>query len=267
VQFPSPVDASYDELNTVWCDHYRAKGNGKRPAVIVLHILGPGDFTLERMVCFGLVSAGIDAVLMKMPYYGKRRPRELRASPKTDLDAFIAGVEQAVHDVRRTASWLASLDSIDADRVGLCGISLGAFLTGIAAGVDTAFPRAAMLLGGGEIATIFWNGPKEVRRLSAAIKESGYTLETLTEKLRVIEPNTFASRLKRTDLVMFNGRQDKIVPPTCADSFWTASGKPRIVWYPCGHYDAAVYLFVILKQLKTHFGAEAWQTGRLVVGE
>ena len=76
--------------------------------MIVLHILGPGNFMLERMVCVGLVAGGIDAVLVKMPYYEKRRPKGVRLSPETSLDAFIAGVQQGVHDVRRTAAWLAS---------------------------------------------------------------------------------------------------------------------------------------------------------------
>src|SRR5262245_3134172 len=53
VTFPSPVKTPSEQNNTVHCELYRAKHEGKRPAVIVLHILG-GDFALARLFCHSL---------------------------------------------------------------------------------------------------------------------------------------------------------------------------------------------------------------------
>lgn len=255
VRFPSPIKTAHEELNTVWCEYYRVSGAGKRPGVVLLHILGPVDFTLERMVAVGLVTAGIDVALMKMPYYGQRKPP--RVSPSIvarDLDALVATVQQGVHDARRTAAWLGSLEHVDEERVGLCGISLGAYVAGLAAGVDGHFARAGLVLGGGDVAGVLWNESREVRRVTAQAKRLGYTRETLTEKLRIVDPNTFVARLGHTDVLMINGRRDRVVPPACTESFWRAAGRPRIIWYDCGHYDGILRIFEIINHLRQHLG-------------
>ncbi len=252
VHFPSPVRGRFPELNTVWCEYFRAAGDAKRPAVVLLHILGPSDFALERLVAVGLTSAGVDVALMKMPYYGRRRPKTgLRVSG--NLDALVEAIEQSAHDARRTAEWLASLPWVDGRRIGLCGISLGAFVAGLTAGVDAGFPRVGLVLGGGDLAGVVWNGAKEVRAIKEQARRLGLTRDALAQKLRIIDPNTYAPRLTRTRILMINGRRDRVVPPACARSFWIAAGKPPIVWYDCGHYDGIVHLFEIIGRLKTLF--------------
>ncbi len=255
VRFPSPIQTEQAELNTVWCEYFRAKGDAKRPAVVLLHILGPGDFTLERVMAVGFVTAGIDVALMKMPYYAQRRPkRRGRAGVATNIDTLVAAVQQGACDARRTAEWLSSLPWVDRKRLGVCGISLGAFVAATAAGVDGNFARAGFVLGGGDVAGVLWNGSREVRRVTAQVKRLGYTRETLAEKVRIVDPNTFASRLTRTDILMINGRRDRVVPPACTLSFWRAAGRPRIIWYNCGHYDDIIKIFEIIDHLRKHLG-------------
>jgi len=255
VRFPSSITTAHEELNTIWCEYYRVSGAGKRPAAVLLHILGPVDFTLERIVAVGLVTAGIDVALMKMPYYDQRKPpRVSRSIVVRDLDVLVATVQQGVHDARRTAAWLASLEHVDAERVGLCGISLGAYVAGLAAGVDGRFARAGLVLGGGDVAGVLWNESREVRRVTAQAKRLGYTRETLAEKLRIVDANTFAARLGHTDILMINGQRDRVVPRACTESFWRAAGRPRIIWYDCGHYDGILRIFEIINHLRQHLG-------------
>ena len=72
VTFPSPVKTPHENNNTVHCEYFRPVGAGKRPAVVVLHILG-GDFDLARLFCSNLATGGVSALFLKMPYYGPRR--------------------------------------------------------------------------------------------------------------------------------------------------------------------------------------------------
>ena len=53
VTFPSPVVTPHEANNTVHCEYFSRRSDGKRPAVIVLHILG-GDFALSRLFCHAL---------------------------------------------------------------------------------------------------------------------------------------------------------------------------------------------------------------------
>ena len=50
VTFPSPIQTPQESNNTVWCEYYQSNRAGKKPGVIVLHILG-GDFELSRLFC------------------------------------------------------------------------------------------------------------------------------------------------------------------------------------------------------------------------
>src|SRR5262245_26356923 len=69
VSFPSPVKSPHENNNTVWCEYYKSRVAGKKPGVIVLHILG-GDFELSRLFCNALAQHGVCALFVKMPYYG-----------------------------------------------------------------------------------------------------------------------------------------------------------------------------------------------------
>src|SRR5690349_16789324 len=48
VTFPSPVVTPHENNNTVHCEYFSPTKPGKKPGVIVLHILG-GDFDLARL--------------------------------------------------------------------------------------------------------------------------------------------------------------------------------------------------------------------------
>src|SRR4051812_19364448 len=47
VRFPSPFRSPDPENNVVHAEYFRPAGEGRRPAVVVLHILG-ADFALSR---------------------------------------------------------------------------------------------------------------------------------------------------------------------------------------------------------------------------
>ena len=90
------------------CEYYRSRLPGRRPGVIVLHIMG-GDFALSRLFCNSLAQHGVCALFVKMPYYGPRRdlssPRRMvSADPRQTVE----GMTQAVLDIRRATAWLAA---------------------------------------------------------------------------------------------------------------------------------------------------------------
>src|SRR5437868_386987 len=114
VTFPSPVTTPEEANNTVHCEYYRPRREGPRPAVIVLHILG-GDFPLSRLFCNALAQHGVAALFVKMPYYGPRRDgQSSRRMISPDPRETVAGMTQAVLDIRRATAWLAGRPEIDA---------------------------------------------------------------------------------------------------------------------------------------------------------
>jgi len=255
--FPSAYKSKSPTNNTVHCEYYRVPGDQSRPVVIVLDIMD-GSMIIPRIMANSFATAGVDACIMIMPYYGPRRADNKQEQPlKKDMEFMVVSFRQAVMDVRRTARWLGGLDWINPDKIGITGTSMGGFITALSAGVDGRFPRAAVLLAGGDLATVFTTQAKEVGRIRQEIETKNIQLEKLTKMLESIEPLTFADRLHNTKLLMINGSTDKIVPAECAKKLAQAA-HTEIKWFSTGHYGMVDYIFPAVQLTVQHFSVEKW---------
>jgi dienelactone hydrolase len=250
VSFPSEYKSKVNSNNRVYCEYYHSRGEAKRPAVIILDILN-GSMIISRLIAQNLADSGIDGCVMVLPYYGPRKAEkssDIAETPETFLEA----VQQSVIDIRTTARWLANQSEIDEKRIGLCGTSLGGLIAALASGVDGQFDRVALLLAGGDIATVITSDAAEVQKLKHKFMETGVTRNQLEEILKPIEPLSFADRLNNTKILMINGKQDAIVPPSCAQKF-ADKVNAKIVWYDTDHYGMIKYIFVVLNEINQHF--------------
>jgi len=165
LSFPSALKTEVPENNTFWCRFWQPKDGAKRrPAAVLLHWLG-GNFDTLEIVGLRMAENGIATLMLYMPGYGPRRPKE---GPKEklgtkDMDAMIATLRQAVLDVRRAGDWLAARPDVEASRVGLVGISLGSIVGSLTAGVDDHFGRSVFIIGGGDLAAIVITGARRRR--------------------------------------------------------------------------------------------------------
>lgn len=255
VTFPSPVRTPFECNNTVHCEFYRPQQAGRRPAVVVLHILG-GDFPLARLFCHALAQHGTAALFVKMPYYGPRRPETPRKRMiADDPHETVEGLRQAVLDIRRASAWLAAHESVDPERIGIFGISLGGITAALAAEHEPRFRNVCLMLAGGDLAKVTWES-KELRGVRTKWEASGGTVDEFFAVLRSVDPLTYAERLRSRHLLMINARNDEVIPPACTESLWRAIGEPRIVWYDAGHYSAAGYLLHGLVEVAQFFAVE-----------
>lgn len=255
LRFPSPIETPDRENNTVHAEYFRPRNAaGKRPAVIVLHILG-ADFALSRYVAARLADRGVAALFVKLPYYGERRPpggdkRFLSA----DMERSMRSMRQGVCDVRRATAWLASRPEIDAEHLGIAGISLGGIVAALAAAVEPNLRSAAPLLAGGDLATILWNMPEpEAAKYRKLWEQSGRDFNDLVNLTRPYDPLTYAARLKGKRLLMIAGNVDEVIPPRSTRLLWEAAGRPPIIWYDCGHYSAVGFLLPAVRRTVDFF--------------
>ncbi|MGE0606182.1 MAG: alpha/beta hydrolase [Pirellulales bacterium] len=255
VTFPSPVETPYPENNTVHTEYFRPAAPGQYPAVIVLHILG-GDFELSRLFCRTLAHHDICALFVKLPYYGPRRPANgPRRMVSTDPHQTVAGMTQAVLDIRRGRAWLAAQDEIDGEQTGIFGISLGGITCALAGSAEPRFTKVCPMLAGGDIGQVSWTA-KELQPIRERWLADGGTRESFFEFLRPIDPATHASNLRGRKCLFLNAKFDEVIPPACTDSLWHAAGEPPIVWYDAGHYTAMRFIFDGLSRVTTFFGKE-----------
>jgi dienelactone hydrolase len=258
VSFPSSFVSPFAENNTVYCEYYKSGAEGKRPAVILLDILD-GSMLVSRMLAHSLASQGTDACIMILPYYEKRRPGvvNMEVALTQDITVFVDAIRQAVFDIRRTARWLSGQESIDKEKIGICGTSLGGFVAALGAGVDGQFSRAVFLLAGGDLATVLSTDVKEIRGIKEEIARRGIDKNHLQELLSCIEPLNFSDRLSTSKVLMINGESDPIVPSECAKKLAESAGA-HLQWYATDHYGMVKYMIPAVGQVCAHFSAKNW---------
>lgn len=259
VTFPSAVVTSHPNNNTVHAEYFRPLGDidQRRPGVVVLHILG-GDFALSRLFCRQLADKGVAALFVKLPYYGPRRQPGVSARMVSDDPRqTAAGMRQAVLDVRRAIAWLGAQGEIDAERLGVFGISLGGITSALAATAEPRIVSACLMLAGGDVAEVSWNS-RHLVRIREKWLASGGTKEEFFDALSSVDPVTYAAAARDRRILMLNATRDEIIPRRCTESLWRALGEPEIVWLDAGHYSAALHVAYGLDRVSKFFCEKDW---------
>jgi dienelactone hydrolase len=255
--FPSAVQSESGENNTVWARFWEPREAGrKRPAALLLHWLG-GKFDLFELIGQRLAENGIPALMMYMPDYGPRAskdPERREKMMKMEMERVLGNVRQAVMDARRAGDWLASRRDVEPSRVGIVGVSLGAVIGSLAAGVDDRFGRSVFIIGGGDLPGIVLHGSKETVAAKKKLEEAGLTAEKMRELWKDIEPCTFASRMRPEEILMINAESDEVIPKESTLRLHEAAGRPEIRWFKGGHYALLFQVGSALKDMISHLG-------------
>jgi len=242
VAWQSAVRSEYPADNQVPAFYYQPRRNGKLPAIIMLHSYSTRRAGNEQRLCARLADQGIACLLPFLPYHYTRTPPghmsgELMISG--DVERTIQAVRQAMVDVRSAVDWLQERPEVDPNRIGIVGISLGGILVHLAMGVERCFSTGVSVLGGGKVAELMWSSPI-VARVRRALDRQGIGLPELTERLRVIEPLTYADLNRPRRVLMIAGRYDLVVPQEAVIAAWHALGEPQMIWLNTGHYGGAL---------------------------
>lgn len=252
VTFPSPVETEYENNNTVHCEYFQPKGEGPFPGVVVLHILG-GDFDLSRLMCRQFSYNGIASLFVKLPYYGPRGTEGVeREMISADPYETVEGMTQGVLDIRRAAAWLGSQKEVDAEQLGITGVSLGGITSALAASAESRFKKVGLLLAGGDLGQIGFEA-EEFAEIAKGWLEKGGSQEELIELVRPVDPVTYAENVRGRKIIMFNALSDELIPKACTESLWKALGEPEIIWWAGGHYTAGRFIFDGLGRLVVFF--------------
>ncbi len=205
-------------------------GKGPFPGLILMHG-GPG--TLEDMVDFARAFTGYGAVTLMItsPY---RRPGGWEITQYmgntwplfTDRDIEIK--IQTVVDLQRAVDILAARPEVDPQRMAYFGVSWGASMGGLLAGVEDRLVAYVLAAGDGGLV-----------EHTADPGEDGLNIhfsEGWAARMWPTEPLHFVGLAAPAALLFQNGLYDTYVPPHDALRFYTAASEPKTIkWYPAGH--------------------------------
>jgi uncharacterized protein len=205
------------------------KGKGPFPGVIVQHGL---PSTKEDFLPVGidLARTGAVAILIDAPF---NRPQQgtvrgdLSGTP-TDRDEQI----QLIVDLRRAVDLLIARPDVNKAQLAYVGISYGAAMGGLLAGVEDRIIAYVLTVGDGGLVSHFTgpNDPQPPQSMSAE------DWQRWLAAMRPIEPINFIGRAAPAALLFQAGTKDELVPPEDARRYQQAASQPKeIRWYEAGH--------------------------------
>jgi dienelactone hydrolase len=250
LNFPSPVQSSIPENNTVHCEYFMPTGRGPFPTVIVLDIL-QGDALVARGEAMWMAQHGVGAMVVYMAHYGPRRPPGSTTrllSP--NIPNTIESVKQTVLDIRCAVAWLASRPEVDTANIGIVGTSLGSLVGAIAAANEPRITNVCLLLGGGGLVDAYYDHP-QAKPFRPVVDLLGGK-PALKAVLAPVDPLTYAPQLRSKNVLMICASRDDVVPPSAGQALWEASGKQKIIWIDATHVGAALHLLPALQAMTEH---------------
>ena len=206
-----------------------------RPWVVGVHGFSMGT-PLINSVGFPLrmlhERLGLNVVLPVLPLHGERTTARFSGAEVMGPDyvQMVHLFSQATWDVRRVLSWVRERG---AQKVGLYGISMGAYVSSLVAAFEDDLEALAVSIPMVDFATSAQdNMPWVMQRYDEALE---LEWELLRELTHVVSPLNFTPRLPKNRRFIYAGIADRIVRPPQPRALWRHWGEPEIEWFSGGH--------------------------------
>ncbi len=209
--------------------------DGPRPWLVCVHGFAMGypfmDFT-------GLQTAklhralGVNVALPVLPLHGPRKVTRVSGEPFLSFDLMntVHGFSQAIWDIRRLLSWIRAQG---ATTIGLYGVSLGAYVVALLAGIDDELGAVVAGIPVVDFPALFHGqSPAHIRARSIEHHIIGGPAE---EVFAVVSPLSFAPKVPHDRRFIFAGHGDRLALPEHAHRLWEHWERPQISWYWGSH--------------------------------
>jgi len=237
--FRSETESAYSENNIVRGSIFEARasrGGAAAPCLILMHgWREPGVYTpYHWLLAFFLARCGVNCVLTTLPYHGMRKPKGAYDGDLMlcgDMEQTVESFRQAVGDIRSLVTWARARFS---GPLGVGGFSLGGFITGIVACVESRIDFAMPIIASGNLTKGMWDKPL-IKQLRSDLDTVGVSESALSENWRVIMPINFTPKLAPGNIQLIAGLYDILIPTQNVEDLYEKWNRPRLKWLPCGH--------------------------------
>lgn len=205
--------------------------SGGRPVALLLG----GVDTGRKALRFVPDTRGSLAVALAYPYTGPRKPKGLAvvgAAPKIR-----AALRDTPPAIRLALDWIVTQPDVDASRIELVGVSLGAPFACIAGALDERVARVWSIHGGGDVPEMIDAGLR--RRIGFAPARWALARAAwIAAGGPPLAPERWVAGIAPRPFVIVAARDDERVPRACTDALFAAAREPKeLVWTDGGHVD------------------------------
>src|SRR5437868_642442 len=227
-----------------------AEGNGPFPCVFFLHGLG-GNKGQASLFSVDLMKQGYATMTLDAAYHGERAPGK-QSMYGTTFFRLRDGYMQTVVDYRRALDYLETRSDIDSKRVTLMGISMGAIMGSVLAGVQTRSKCPSRMVGRADAGLMSRLSQIEVWKKIRA-ENPKLDFDEIPRIMAPADPLNFVDKISPRPVLMINGTKDEIVPVPANKLLQATAKEPKkIVWLEAGHsLPRAQTLPIILDWLKS----------------
>ncbi|HEX4122213.1 MAG TPA: alpha/beta hydrolase family protein [Verrucomicrobiae bacterium] len=231
--FPTPRPTPYLENNLVHGRLYRCERQWQeRPTLILLH--GWND-VLNHHWRFPLIAAqinrqGMNAATLEAPYHFRRRPRDLGSWSNflcPDILRTVQATAQGIAEIQAFAEWLRQQGC---PAVGLWGISLGAWLAGLAGCHDARWTCLTLVTPVAKLDQVLEN-VAFCRHIRAAFQ--GQPVDAAGLNLVLCRP-----AIPKHNILIIEAEHDLFIAKDSVEELWRAWGEPPILRLREGHISA-----------------------------
>jgi len=174
---------------------------------------------------------GYNVALPALPLHGPRKVTRISGEPFLSFDLMntVHGLAQSVWDIRRLLSWVRAQG---ATSVALYGVSLGAYVVTLLAGLEAADAAIAGIPVIDFPHLFHEHSPVHIRARSIEHRILGGTAEDV---FTVVSPLSFAPKVPANRRYLYAGYGDRLAFPDQAMRLWEHWEKPVIRWYAGNH--------------------------------
>ena len=230
MSLPSAVDSS----QSIDFEYYDVDGNERTPVVVLLPVFND-QLAIPRFFARYFANQGWAAVVAL-------RGRE----PLDTFVAPVATVQGNLQDYRRVLDWVENEPELDASRIGVFGVSLGAMDAVMLTALDGRVNSLVIAMAGGDLSYLLTNTNyrpvvRTIDDMAASLGTSRAALGAKLDAEIALDPLALAPYVDAERVLMIITRTDAIIPFEAQQQLRTGMGSPETLYLMTGHRTSVVY--------------------------
>jgi dienelactone hydrolase len=231
MSLPSSVDSS----QSIDFEYYDVEGDQRTPVVMLLPVFN-GQLAIPRFFARYFANQGWAAVVAVRG----RDPLEALVEPAKT-------VQSNLQDYGRILDWIEHEPELDATRIGVFGVSLGAMDAVMLTALDQRVNSLVIAMAGGDLSYLLANTNyrRVVRTIDDLAESLGTSRAELGAKLDAeikMDPLALAPYVDAERVLMIITRTDAIIPFEAQQELRATMGSPETLYLVTGH-RTSVLLF------------------------
>lgn len=268
VDFPVASTSVYRGAENAKGEYFEPLEKDGAPLAILLHGWGDHSIIPFKLMVDGILKKGVACFVLYLPFHACRLPDEMRSRlSQLTADEWFTGYQMAVTDVRRIVDWSSHNGDLNHRQIIVIGLSLGAFISSIAMGIDQRINAGIFMVHGGNSGKImqlsrisnfrktYRSSDEEYQKNQSSyvrylreVADKGFDNVLPEQRSFLIDPLTYAPMLKGRPTLMINALWDELIPQEASLDFMNACDCKRIT-FPSTHASIWVWYPMIVRRI------------------